>query len=131
MKEAKDKICDAVTLWNGVAVHTHKFGGIEFRLGKRELGHVHGNSLLDIPFPMKVRNTLIDARRVRPHHILPSSGWVSFYLKSDSDIEEAINLLRLSYDIASKKISLSDADEKTKTKNLKNDHQFQTKEISS
>ncbi len=33
--------------WPGVTAHPHRFGGMEYRLGKRELGHIHG----DHPWP--------------------------------------------------------------------------------
>lgn len=51
---------------------------------------------------MKVRNELVEAGMVEPHHILPESGWISFYLKSEADVEQAIALLRRSYDVALK-----------------------------
>lgn len=102
MTGAQNKIRNAVSEWSGVTIHPHRFGGIEFRLGKRELGHIHGDSLLDIPFPMPIRNKLIHSRRVQPHHILPESGWVSFYIKTENDIQEGIELLRLSFDNAQK-----------------------------
>lgn len=91
--------------WPGVTASPHRFGGIEFRLGKRELGHVHGNELVDIPFPKKIRDELVAADRVEPHHILPGSGWVSFYLKGPSDVDLAIGLLRRSFDLAMKQWS--------------------------
>ncbi len=102
MTGAQDKIRNAVSEWNGVTVHPHRFGGIEFRLGKRELGHIHGDSLLDIPFPMATRHELVNSYRVQPHHVLPESGWISFYIKTENDIQEGIELLRLSFDIAQK-----------------------------
>jgi hypothetical protein len=37
-----------------------------------------------------------------PHHVLPESGWVSFYIRQEGDIEQAIALLQRSYDIASR-----------------------------
>src|SRR4051794_3215383 len=37
-----------------VTESTHRFGGIEFRLGRRELGHLHGEHLADLPFPRRV-----------------------------------------------------------------------------
>ena len=86
--------------WGGVTIHPHRFGGIEFRLGKRELGHLHGNRLLDIPFPMKVRNELIAAGQADAHHVLPQSGWVSKRIHSPEDVERAIELLRLSFALA-------------------------------
>lgn len=89
----------------GVTSGIHRFGGTEYKLGKREIGHVHGNHLVDIPFPLKVRNELVENGEAEPHHILPESGWVSVYLKNETDIDNAINLLKLSYQIASEKIS--------------------------
>ena len=67
---------------------------------QREVGHVHGDSLVDIPFPKKVRNELVTAGRAEPHHILPESGWVSIYLRQAADVGRAIELLRLSFEIA-------------------------------
>jgi predicted DNA-binding protein (MmcQ/YjbR family) len=72
----------------------------EYRFGRREIGHVHGDSLVDIPFPKEIRNELVAARRAEPHHILPQSGWVSIYLRQPSDVDRAIELLHLSYEIA-------------------------------
>ena len=102
---ASEKIRGTVTNWAGVTAYPHRFGGVEFRLGKRELGHMHGNALVDIPLPMKIRDELVAAGRVEPHHILPKSGWVSFYIREEGDIEKAIELLKLSFDIASQQYS--------------------------
>jgi hypothetical protein len=48
---ARRQIEEAVLGWDGVTVHPHRFGGVEFRLGKVELGHLHGDGLADLPFP--------------------------------------------------------------------------------
>jgi hypothetical protein len=69
-------------------------------LGKREIGHVHGNYLVDIPFPKQVRNEIVSSGLAEPNHILPESGWISFYIREESDIEKAIELLKRSYEIA-------------------------------
>jgi hypothetical protein len=89
---------DAVSSWNGVTSHAHRFGGVEFRFGKVELGHVHGDRLADLPFPTKLRDELVGAGRARPHHVLPSSGWVSRLIHDATDVEEVIALFRLNYD---------------------------------
>ena len=99
-KEAKEEIQKAVLAWPGVTAHPHRFGGTEYLLGKREIGHVHGNYLVDIPFPTKVRDEIVAAGRAEPHHVLPESGWISFYLREETDIERAIELLRQSYALA-------------------------------
>ena len=86
--------------WEGVSSRPHRFGGIEFRFGLRELGHLHGSHLLDLPFPMNVRDELVKSQRAKPHHILPESGWVSFTIQNDEDIHEAVVLLKLSLELA-------------------------------
>jgi Family of unknown function (DUF5519) len=99
---AMEKIQQTVAVWEGVSSRPHRFGGIEFRIGKRELGHLHGDYLLDIPFSRKMRDELVESGRVAPHHILPESGWVSFYIRCEEDIDEAIRLLNLSFELAKK-----------------------------
>jgi len=97
---AADAIHQVVMTWPDIEAHPHRFGGTEYRLGRREIGHIHGDYLLDIPFPTKVRDEIVAAGRAQPHHMLAESGWVSFYLRERSDIVEAIALLRKSYDLA-------------------------------
>ncbi len=97
---AQKTITQALVAWEGVSTAPHRFGGVEYRLGTRELGHIHGDHLLDIPFPKKVRDEIVNAGLAEPHHILPETGWVSFYLQEEADIQKAIELLRRSYEIA-------------------------------
>jgi hypothetical protein len=59
-------------------------------------------SSVDIPFPKKVRDEIVSAGLAEPHHILPETGWVSFYLREERDVQNAISLLRRSYEIASR-----------------------------
>ena len=49
-----DNVRREVTSWEGVTSHPHRFGGTELRLGRRELGHTHGDSVADLPFPKRV-----------------------------------------------------------------------------
>jgi Family of unknown function (DUF5519) len=102
---AKERIDGALRGWSGVTSQPHRFGATEYNLGRREIGHVHGDNLVDIPFPKKIRNELVAAGRAEPHHILPESGWVSIFLRQASDVDRAIELLHLSFEIAGKKIS--------------------------
>lgn len=102
VRGAQEIITRAVTVWEGVTAQPHRFGGVEYKIGKREIGHIHGDHLVDIPFPKKVRDEIVAAGRARPHHVLPETGWVSFYLGEAGDVEEAIALLEKSYKIAPK-----------------------------
>jgi hypothetical protein len=97
---AGEKIRLAVIEWPGVTTHPHRFGGTEFRLGGRELGHMHGDWLVDIPFPTRIRDEVVAAGLAEPHHILSETGWISFYIRSEDDISHAIALLRRSYELA-------------------------------
>jgi hypothetical protein len=83
--------------WNDVTSAPHRFGGTEFRLNKRELGHIHGDQVADLPFTMNVRNELVDSGRVSAHHILPRSGWVSYWIKGEEDIPKVIELFKMRY----------------------------------
>ena len=71
VKGAHEKIHARATSWPEVTAHAHRFGGTEYRLGKRELGHIHGDALVDIPFPKKVRDEIVAAGRAEAHRILP------------------------------------------------------------
>ena len=99
---AQKRITEALLLWEGVSTAPHRFGGVEYRLDTRELGHIHGDQLVDIPFPKKVRDEIVSAGLAEPHHILQETGWVSFYLREEEDVQNAIALLRRSYEIASR-----------------------------
>lgn len=96
-RKAVDIIAEKVLSWPGVTCRPHRFGGLEFRYGNREIGHLHGGRLVDIPFPKAVRDELVAAGRAEPHHILPDSGWVSFRIASPEDADRAVDLLRLKY----------------------------------
>jgi hypothetical protein len=91
------QITATVASWSGVESAPHRFGGVEFRLGRRELGHLHGNRIADLPFPRRIRDELIAAGRGQPHHILPESGWITVPINTPTDVQHAIDLFRLSY----------------------------------
>ena len=97
MLDEVSEIVKEVSGWEGVSANPHRFGGIEFRYGKPELGHIHRNGLTDIPFPVKIRDELIIEKLALPHHILPETGWISFYVRNEDDVKSAVRLFRLSY----------------------------------
>ncbi len=101
VKGASETIAKEVTSWPGITTHRHRFGGAEYRLGEhREIGHIHGNEVVDIPVPIKVRDEWIAAGRAERHQALPEMGAVSVYLRGPEDVARAIELLRISYDLA-------------------------------
>lgn len=100
VRGAQESITAAVLGWAGMSAEPHRFGGVEYRLGTREIGHIHGDRMVDIPFPSRVRDELVATGRAEPHHLLKDSGWVSFYIHDAAGVDQAISLLRQSYEIA-------------------------------
>jgi Family of unknown function (DUF5519) len=91
---------EQVLSWDGISVHPHRFGGREYRLGSREIGHLHGNELVDVPLPVKVRDEVIAAGLAERHHILPDSGWISIWLRTPDDVQHALTVLERSLGLA-------------------------------
>ena len=100
MEDIGARIEREVGSWEGVTTHAHRFGGVEFRLGRREIGHLHGERWVDLPFQKTIRDMLVETGRAQPHHVLPETGWVSRQIRSDVDVAGVIELFRLSYERA-------------------------------
>ena len=86
-----EEIQKEILSWPDVTAEPHRFGGIEFHVNKREMGHIHGESVADLPFPMEIRNDLVNSGRVSPHHVLPKSGWVSYWINKDKEQEHEVS----------------------------------------
>jgi hypothetical protein len=87
-----------VASWPGVTVAPHRFGGVEFRYGRKEIGHLHGAYLADLPFPRRIRDELVAAGRAAAHHVLPDTGWVSRRIAGPADVAEVVALFRMQYE---------------------------------
>lgn len=83
--------------WPGVTAQPHRYGGFEYQVNNHEIGHLHGSRMADLPFPRRVREELVTAGRAQPHHILPETGWVSYYITGESDIAAVVELFRENY----------------------------------
>jgi hypothetical protein len=97
MRDDVKALIDTVSGWPQIAAEPHRFGGTEFQLGTVEIGHVHSNGLVDIPFTRRLREALVSAGEAELHHVLPESGWISFTMRADGDTAQALRLMRLSY----------------------------------
>ena len=97
---AAERIEAEVTSWPGVESGAHRFGGVEFRYGRRELGHLHGDRFADIPAGTRLKAELLAAGRARAHHVLPDSGWVTVPTEDADGEATAIELFRTGYDRA-------------------------------
>ena len=73
----------------------HRFGGVGFFIGTTEIGHLHGNGLLDLFVGKSFRAEQVRRGRALPHHVFPDSGWISFWLKNPADIAQALALFEI------------------------------------
>jgi hypothetical protein len=96
MPEWMTSLVQQVSGWPGVLARDHRLGGVEFRLGACEIGHVHDFGIVDVPFTVKVRDILIRTGRAERHRWLPMSGWTTVRTEQYG-VENALALLRLSY----------------------------------
>ncbi len=85
-----------VASWPEVLVVPHQFAAREFRFHKAEIGHVHLWGDVDIPFPRAVHDVLLAEGRAQRHRWLPDSGWITYHINNDADLEGAVWLMRLS-----------------------------------
>jgi Family of unknown function (DUF5519) len=94
----RETIEDEVGGWPGVEKREHRFGGVEFRVNGHEIGHLHGDRLADLPFPVRTRKELVAAGEAQPHHVLPQTGWVSYRIRGEEDVAGALDLFRRNYE---------------------------------
>jgi luciferase-like monooxygenase len=98
---AADRISAEVEGWPGVESGPGRFGSVRFTIGRRELGHLHGDRIADLPLRPEVAAALVEAGEAREHRFTPEgSGWVTVELDSDDDVDRVIGLMRQSYDRA-------------------------------
>ena len=79
-------IKEEILKWPGITTEPNRFGGIEFLVNKKEMGHLHGEKLTDLPFPVEIRKELVASGRALQHHIYPESGWVHYWIRNSDDI---------------------------------------------
>ena len=104
MKGAYNLIHQEVVKWEGITHQPHRFGGTEYDYKGKEIGHIHGDAIVDIPFTVAIRKQLVKAGKAFAHHILPDTGWVTVYLKTEEEVKNAIELLKYSYELKKEKV---------------------------
>ncbi len=90
---------------------SHRFGGVVFHVGRQEIGHLHGETLADLPLPPHIRDPLVASGRVSPDHVAADSPWVSRRVHGPQDVEEIVELFRISYEHAAAQAALAGDDE--------------------
>lgn len=111
--EANEDLAREVSSWEGVTVHNHTMGGVEFRYGGHNLGHIHEppgeTATADLEFSMETRNELVASGRARPHITdrQGETGWITVAMGTVSEVANAIELFEHKYIRIAKKIQKS------------------------
>ena len=101
MNGANEQITRTVTAWPGVSATTGSRGEWSFRLGNREIGHLHGDRLAHLFFSADLWRALNDEGRIEHHPVFPDrEGPAQRRIDNQDDVDDVIALLRLSYDRA-------------------------------
>jgi hypothetical protein len=96
---ASQQITAEVTSWPGVEAGHGRRGEFAFKVGPRELGHLHGDHAAHFFFPKDVWRRLVDDRRIVHHPVFPDKeGPAARRIEDQSDVDDVIELMRLNYD---------------------------------
>jgi hypothetical protein len=96
---ASEQITAEVTSWPGVEAGPGRRGEFAFTVGRREIGHLHGDHAAHFGFPKEVGAELREQGRVGPHPVAPhKAAWGARKIETDDDVRDVIALLRLNYD---------------------------------
>ena len=94
-----EQITREVTSWPGVEAGNGTRGEFGFRVGRREIGHLHGDHVAHFGFPKDVWQELFDQGRIEYHPVFPGKpGYGARRIENDDDIRDVIELMRLNYD---------------------------------
>jgi len=98
-RTASQQIVAEVTSWPGVEAGPGDRGEFAFRLGRREIGHLHGDRVAHFGFPKELWADLFAQGRIDYHPVFPDKpGFASRRIEGEADVRDVIEMLRLNYD---------------------------------
>jgi hypothetical protein len=96
---ASERIVEEVTSWPGVEAGPGRRGEFAFKVGRREIGHLHGDRAAHFAFPKPIWADLKDEGRIVPHPVFPDShGPAARSIENEVDVRDVIALLRINYE---------------------------------
>jgi hypothetical protein len=93
------QITQEVTSWPGVKAGPGRRGEFAFKVGPKEIGHLHGDHAAHFFFPKEVWASLFEEGRVVHHPVFPDKqGPAARRIEDEDDVRDVIELMRLNYD---------------------------------
>ncbi len=94
-----NEITEQVTSWPGVEAGPGRRGEFAFKVGRHEIGHLHGDHAAHFFFPKDVWRELRAEGRIVEHPVFPGKeGPGARRIDGDDDVEDVIALMRLNYE---------------------------------
>jgi hypothetical protein len=98
-QSASRRITEEVTSWPGVEAGPGRRGEFAFKVGRRELGHLHGDHAAHFGFPKELWRELYEQERIEYHPVFPGKeGFGARRIETDGDIRDVIAIMRLNYE---------------------------------
>jgi hypothetical protein len=98
-RTASEQITAVVTSWPSVEAGPGRRGEFAFKVGRREIGHLHGDHSAHFSFPKDVWAELFEQGRIVEHPVFPGKvGPAARRISGQADVDDVIALLRLNYD---------------------------------
>jgi Family of unknown function (DUF5519) len=96
---ASEQITAEVTSWPGVSAGPGSRGEFGFTVGRKQIGHLHGDRVAHFGFPKAVWHELFDAGRIDYHPVFPGKpGFGARAIRDEDDVRDVIAMLRLNYE---------------------------------
>jgi Luciferase len=96
---ASKRITEEVTSWPGIGAGPGRRGEFAFKVGGREIGHLHGDHAAHFSFPKEVWGALFRQGRIDYHPVFPGKpGFGSRRIETEADVDDVIALMRLNYE---------------------------------
>ncbi len=106
-RSAGERITEEVTSWSGVEAGPGERGEYSFKIGRRGIGHLHGDRAMHTGFPKRLWTKLHDEGRIDYHPVFPGKpGYAARKIETEEDVRDVIELLRLNYDRAVERYGL-------------------------
>ena len=103
---ASEQIAAEVTSWPGVTAGPGRRGEFAFKVGRKEIGHLHGDHAAHFFFSKELWHELTAQERITDHPVFPGRvGPAARRIEDESDVRDVIALMRLNYERVSARVA--------------------------
>jgi hypothetical protein len=103
---ASEQITAEVTAWPRVTAGPGRRGEFAFKVGRKEIGHLHGDHAAHFFFSKELWHELAEQGRITDHPVFPGRvGPAARRIEDESDVRDVIALMRLNYERVSARVA--------------------------